>query len=68
MKTLIILMFIMLVVLLALNVTLYINFNQRLNSLKNVCTNAFNQLGKDITNINSRTNAINEKNFKRCNY
>ena len=61
MKTLIILMFIMLIVLLALNVTLYLNFNKRLNSLRNVCTNAFNQLGKDTTDVYSHINSIYRK-------
>lgn len=58
MKTLIILMFIMLIVLLALNVTLYINFNKRFNNLKSLCDNGFNQFSKDTTDVYSHINSI----------
>lgn len=58
MKTLIILMFIMLIVLLALNVTLYINFNKRFNNLRSLCDNGFNQFSKDTTDVYSHINSI----------
>lgn len=58
MKTLIILMFIMLVVLLALNVTLYLNFNKRLNNLKSLCTTSFNEFIKESTDVYSHINSI----------
>lgn len=58
MKTLIILMFIMLGVLLALNVTLYLNFNKRLNNLRSLCSGGFNQFSKDTTDVYSHINSI----------
>lgn len=58
MKTLIILMFIMLVVLLALNVTLYLNFNKRLNNLRSLCTTSFNEFIKESTDVYSHINSI----------
>ena len=58
METLIILMFIMLIVLLALNVTLYINFNKRFNNLRSLCDNGFNQFSKDTTDVYSHINSI----------
>ena len=58
MKTLIILMFVMLIVLLALNVTLYLNFNKRLNNLRSLCYSGFNQFSKDTTDDYSRINII----------
>lgn len=58
MKTLIILMFIMLIVLLALNVTLYLNFNKRLNNLRSLCDGGFNQFSKDTTDVYSHINSI----------
>ena len=58
MKTLIILMFIMLIVLLALNVTLYVNFNKRLNNLRSLCDGGFNQFSKDTTDVYSHINSI----------
>lgn len=58
MKTLIILMFIMLGVLLALNVTLYLNFNKRLNNLKSLCTTSFNEFIKESTGVYSHINSI----------
>lgn len=58
MKTLIILMFIMLIVLLALNVTLYLNFNKRLNNLRSLCSGGFNQFSKDTTDVYSHINSI----------
>lgn len=58
MKTLIILMFIMLGVLLALNVTLYLNFNKRLNNLRSLCSDGFNQFSKDTTDVYSHINSI----------
>lgn len=58
MKTLIILMFIMLIVLLALNVTLYVNFNKRLNNLRSLCSGGFNQFSKDTTDVYSHINSI----------
>ena len=58
MTTLIILMFIMLIVLLALNVTLYLNFNKRLNNLRSLCDGGFNQFSKDTTDVYSHINSI----------
>lgn len=58
MKTLIILIFIMLVVLLALNVTLYLNFNKRLNNLRSLCTTSFNEFIKESTDVYSHINSI----------
>ena len=58
MKTLIILMFIMLIVLLALNVTLYIRFNKRVNYLEDLFTNAFKPFSSDITSVYSHINSI----------
>lgn len=58
MKTLIILMFIMLIVLLALNVTLYLKFNKRLNNLRSLCDGGFNQFSKDTTDVYSHINSI----------
>ena len=58
MKTLIILMFVMLIVLLALNVTLYLNFNKRLNNLRSLCDGGFNQFSKDTTDVYSHINSI----------
>ena len=58
MKTLIILMFIMLIVLLALNVTLYLNFNKRLNNLRSLCTTSFNDFIKESTDVYSHINSI----------
>ena len=58
MKTLIILMFIMLIVLLALNVTLYIRFNKRVNYLEDLFTNTFKSFSSDITSVYSHINSI----------
>ena len=58
MKTLIILMFIMLIVLLALNITLYLKFNKRLNNLRSLCDGGFNQFSKDTTDVYSHINSI----------
>ena len=58
MKTLIILMFIMLIVLLALNVTLYLKFNKKLNNLRSLCDGGFNQFSKDTTDVYSHINSI----------
>lgn len=58
MKTLIILMFIMLIVLLALNVTLYLNFNKRLNNLRSLCTTSFNDFIKESADVYSHINSI----------
>ena len=58
MKTLIILMFIMLVVLLALIVTLYIRFNKRVNYLEDLFTNTFKPFSSDITSVYSHINSI----------
>ena len=58
MKTLIILMFIMLVVLLALTVTLYIRFNKRVNYLEDLFTNTFKPFSSDITSVYSHINSI----------
>lgn len=58
MKTLIILMFVMLIVLLALNVTLYLNFNKRLNNLRSLYSGVFNQLKTDNTDVYSHINSI----------
>ena len=58
MKTLIILMFIMLVVLLALTVTLYICFNKRVNNLRDLSASSFNQFSKDTTDVYSHINSI----------
>ena len=58
MKTLIILMFIMLIVLLALNVTLYIRFNKRINRFEDLFINTFNPFSSDITSVYSHINSI----------
>lgn len=58
MKTLIILMFIMLVVLLALNVTLYIRFNKRVNHFEDLFINTFKPFSSDITSVYSHINSI----------
>lgn len=58
MKTLIILMFIMLVVLLALTVTLYIRINKRVNYLEDLFTNTFKPFSSDITSVYSHINSI----------
>ena len=58
MKTLIILMFIMLIVLLALNVTLYIRFNKRVNHFEDLFTNTFKPFSSDITSVYSHINSI----------
>lgn len=58
MKTLIILMFIMLIVLLALNVTLYIRFNKRVNHFEDLFINTFKPYGDDITSLYSHINSI----------
>ena len=48
----------MLIVLLALNVTLYLNFNKRLNNLRSLCSGGFNQFSKDTTDVYSHINSI----------
>ena len=58
MKTLIILMFVMLIVLLALNVTLYIRFNKRVNHFEDLFTNTFKPFSSDITSVYSHINSI----------
>ena len=58
MKTLIILMFIMLIVLLALNVTLYIRFNKRVNHFEDLFINTFKPFSSDITSVYSHINSI----------
>lgn len=58
MKTLIILMFVMLVVLLALTVTLYIRVNKRVNYLEDLFTNTFKPFSSDITSVYSHINSI----------
>lgn len=58
MKTLIILMFIMLAVLLALTATLYIRFNKRVNYLEDLFTNTFKPFSSDITSVYSHINSI----------
>ena len=58
MKTLIILMFIMLIVLLALTVTLYIRFNKRVNYLEDLFTNTLKPFSSDITSVYSHINSI----------
>lgn len=58
MKTLIILMFIMLIVLLALTVTLYTRFNKRVNYLEDLFTNTFKPFSSDITSVYSHINSI----------
>lgn len=58
MKTLIILMFIMLVVLLALTVTLYIRFNKRVNHFEDLFINTFKPFSSDITSVYSHINSI----------
>ena len=58
MKTLIILMFIMLVVLLALAVTLYIRINKRVNHFEDLFINTFNPFSSDITSVHSHINSI----------
>lgn len=56
-------MFVMLIVLLALNVTLYLNFNKRLNNLRSLCSDSFNQFNKYTTDVYSHINSI-YKNIK----
>lgn len=51
-------MFIMLIVLLALNVTLYIRFNKRVNHFEDLFINAFNPFSSDITSVYSHINSI----------
>ena len=51
-------MFIMLIVLLALNVTLYIRFNKRVNYLEDLFTNTFKPFSSDITSVYSHINSI----------
>ena len=51
-------MFVMLIVLLALNVTLYVNFNKRINNLRSLCDGGFNQFSKDTTDVYSHINSI----------
>lgn len=58
MKTLIILMFIMLGVLLALTVTLYIRFNKRVNRFEDLFINTFKPFSSDITSVYSHINSI----------
>ena len=58
MKTLIILMFVMLIVLLALNVTLYIRFNKRVNHFEDLFINTFKPFSSDITSVYSHINSI----------
>ena len=58
MKTLIILMFIMLIVLLALNVTLYIRFNKRVNHFEDLFISTFKPFSSDITSVYSHINSI----------
>lgn len=58
MKTLIILMFIMLGVLLALTVTLYIRFNKRINYFEDLFINTFKPFSSDITSVYSHINSI----------
>lgn len=58
MKTLIILMFIMLGVLLALTVTLYIRFNKRVNCFEDLFINTFKPFSSDITSVYSHINSI----------
>ena len=58
MKTLIILMFIMLIVLLALNITLYIRFNKRINRFEDLFISTFKPFSSDITSVYSHINSI----------
>ena len=58
MKTLIILMFVMLIVLLALNATLYIRFNKRVNHFEDLFINTFKPFSSDITSVYSHINSI----------
>ncbi len=58
MKTLIILMFVMLIVLLALNVTLYIRFNKRVNRFEDLFISTFKPFSSDITSVYSHINSI----------
>lgn len=58
MKTLIILMFIMLIVLLALSVTLYIRFNKRVNRFEDLFISTFKPFSSDITSVYSHINSI----------
>ena len=51
-------MFIMLIMLLALNVTLYIRFNKRINYLEDLFTNTFKPFSSDITSVYSHINSI----------
>ena len=51
-------MFVMLIVLLALNVTLYLNFNKRLNNLRSLCSGGFNQFSENTTDVYSHINSI----------
>ena len=58
MKTLIILMFIMLIVLLALNIALYINFDKRISYLKYLCTNSFKEFNDSTNSVYNHINSI----------
>lgn len=58
MKTLIILMFVMLIVLLALNITLYLNFNKRFNNLRSLCINSFKEFNDSTNSVYSYINSI----------
>ena len=58
MKTLIILMFVMLIVLLALSVTLYIRFNKRVNRFEDLFISTFKPFSSDITSVYSHINSI----------
>lgn len=51
-------MFIMLVVLLALNVTLYIRFNKRVNHFEDLFISTFKPFSSDITSVYSHINNI----------
>lgn len=51
-------MFVMLIVLLALNVTLYICFNKRVNRFEDLLINTFKPYGDDITSVYSHINSI----------
>ena len=51
-------MFIMLGVLLALNVTLYIRLNKRVNYIEDLFTNTFKPFSSDITSVYSHINSI----------
>lgn len=56
-------MFIMLGVLLALNVTLYLNFNKRFNNLRSLCINSFKEFNDSTNSVYSHINSI-YKNIK----